>query len=119
MYKGLLIKESFQDRGVLDRLTIVKEDKWDVDNAVKDQSSVWNVAWFEIVDEEIDEMVDVLSSALEKGKWFLEISSEDIMIVVFPGKVFKYQKGDLEAREQAKEYGRSIGIPEDQLDWKE
>jgi len=119
MFSGLLIKESLRDRSVLDRLRIVKEESWDIDDAAEGQSPVWNVAWFEIEEDFIDEMTEALSEALEPGKWFLEISNDDTMIVVFPGKVFSYKKGDEAGREAVEEFGRSIGIPEHQLDWKE
>lgn len=119
MFSGLLIKESLRDRSVLDRLRIVKEESWDIDDAAEGQSPVWNVAWFEIEEDAIDETVEALSAALELGKWFLEITNDDTMIVVFPGKVFSYKKGDENGRAEAKVFGRSIGIPEHQLDWEE
>ena len=31
--------------------------------------------------------------------------------------VFRYPRGDRAARAQAEEYGRSVGVPEAQLDW--
>jgi hypothetical protein len=37
--------------------------------------------------------------------------------VVFPGKVFRYPRGDQAGREEAKAHGRSVGVPEPQLDW--
>jgi hypothetical protein len=37
--------------------------------------------------------------------------------VVFPGRVFRYRRGDEAARAQAQEHGRQLGIPEHQLDW--
>jgi hypothetical protein len=36
---------------------------------------------------------------------------------VFPGRVFRYPRGDAAAREEAKAFGRELGIPEPQLDW--
>lgn len=119
MFKGLLIKESLRDRAVLDRLTITKEESWDIENPAEGQSPVWHVAWFEILDDQIDAMTKNLSASLADGKWFLEISNDEQMIVVFPGKIFSYQKGDAAARQEAVGYGRTLGIPVQQLDWKE
>ncbi len=118
MFKGLLIKESLKDTSVLNKLVITKEESWDVDNAMSGQPSVWNVAWFEIKNENIEEMGQILSRALENGKWYLDLTSESDKLVVFPGKVFRYKKGDLKSQSDAKAFGRSIGIPENQLDWK-
>ena len=119
MYHGLLIKESLRDQDILNSLKITKEESWDIDDASPGQPKVWNVAWFEIVDEVIDEMVEKLCQSLDVGKWFLEISNEQTMYIIFKEKVFKYQKGYLAGRKQAEDYARSIGIPEQQLAWKE
>jgi hypothetical protein len=37
--------------------------------------------------------------------------------VVFPGKIFRYRRGDQAGREEAQARGRSVGVPEQQLDW--
>jgi hypothetical protein len=37
--------------------------------------------------------------------------------VVFPGRVFRYRRGDVAARQAAQEHGRRCGVPESQLDW--
>jgi hypothetical protein len=39
--------------------------------------------------------------------------------VVYAGRVFRYASGDKAARAGAEEYGRSVGVPEPQLDWDE
>jgi hypothetical protein len=42
-----------------------------------------------------------------------------MVYVIFPDKVFKYRKGDKVQRSAAREYGRSLHIPDSQLDWEE
>ena len=37
--------------------------------------------------------------------------------MVFPGRVFRYRRGDVAARQAAQEHGRRCGVPESQLDW--
>lgn len=119
MFHGLLIKESLRDTSILDRLTITKEERWDVENATEGQPAVWNVAWFDVEDDRIDATAQSLSEALENGKWYLDLSSEAEKVVIFPGKVFRYAKGNAAGREDAKAFARSIDIPESQLDWQE
>lgn len=119
MFHGLLIKESLKDQGILSSLAVTKEDRWDVDNATEGQPSVWNVAWFDVPDENIDTVAQALSAALHSGQWYLDLSSDAEKVVVFPGKVFRYTKGDMRGRTAAQQFGYEIGIPEDQLDWKE
>lgn len=36
---------------------------------------------------------------------------------LFPGKVFRYPRGDQAGRAEAQAHGRSVGVPEPQLDW--
>ena len=44
-------------------------------------------------------------------------NSDTEATVVFPGKIFRYPRGDQAGREQALAHGRSVGVPEPQLDW--
>lgn len=39
------------------------------------------------------------------------------VIAVFPGKVYKFQHSNKSTWKDAVEYGKSIGIPEEQLDF--
>jgi hypothetical protein len=34
-----------------------------------------------------------------------------------PGKVFRYPRGDQAGRAEAEAHGRSVNVPEPQLDW--
>jgi hypothetical protein len=36
---------------------------------------------------------------------------------VFAGKIFRYRRGDQTGRAAAVEYGRTVGVPDHQLDW--
>jgi hypothetical protein len=47
------------------------------------------------------------------------ISYPSERFVVFPGRFFRYPRGDKAGRAQAQSYGRSFGVPEAQLDWPE
>ena len=64
------------------------------------------------------EIEEELSRAL-KPKWYVDCSTGTQMYVIFPGKVFKYARGDQEQRALAQDFGRKLGIPESQLDWGE
>lgn len=119
MFHGLLIKESLRDGAVLERLIVTKEETWDIDNAADGQPAVWHVAWFDVSSDNVGDVATALSNTLDDGKWFLELSDDTTMLVVFQGKVFRYTKGDAAARREAQAYGRRLGIAENQLDWKE
>jgi hypothetical protein len=39
--------------------------------------------------------------------------------VVFSGRIFRYRRGDRSERAKVEAYARSIGVPDEQLDWAE
>jgi hypothetical protein len=55
-------------------------------------------------------------SLLSPG-WYVNWTDGDESTIVFPGTVFRYRRGDLQARAAAQEHGRQCGVPEAQLDW--
>jgi hypothetical protein len=117
--KGLLLKESLADIGVLVHLHIVKIEVWQVSTAAENQPASWTALSFEVEDAYADATANVLCRALKPHGWYINASSEMDVYVIFPNKVFKYTKGDITQREAAKRFGRSIDIPERQLDWDE
>jgi hypothetical protein len=40
-------------------------------------------------------------------------------VVVFAGKIFRFPRGDEAGRAEAAAYGRSVGVPDHQLDWRD
>jgi hypothetical protein len=118
MLKGLLLKESLNDTQVLEILTLTKTETWNVENPADYQPAVWTAVSFEADERQADVIAEQLSRAL-KPAWFINASSVAYVYVIFPGKVFKYHKGDRAARATAYQHGLSIGIPARQLDWSE
>ena len=45
------------------------------------------------------------------------INGGAVTFVVFPGRIFRYPRGDRAGRAEAEAYGRQLAIPETQLDW--
>ncbi len=119
MLIGILLKESLRDLQVLQLVHVTKTEVWQVNNAAPYQPSVWTALTFEAPDDQADEIAEQFSRALNPRGWFIDASTAVDMYVVFPGKVFRYRKGDAAQREAAREYGRSLGVPESQLDWRE
>jgi hypothetical protein len=54
---------------------------------------------------------------LDGPGWYADFHDEHESFVIFPGRVFRYWRGDAAARAEAQEYGRGLKIPEPQLDW--
>jgi len=82
------------------------------------QPGVWTFIEFEAPSSASDTLSQELASALlPTGGWYADFSVDDDHVVIFAGKVFRYRKGDPDARAAAQAHGRSVGVPEHQLDW--
>ena len=118
MLKGLVLKESLSDTSVLNLLRITKTETWHVTNAASYQPTTWTAMSFEVKESQANTIAEKLSRAL-KPQWYINASTTSQVYVVFPCKVFMYPKGDCQQRAAAQQYGRSLGIPDSQLDWSE
>ena len=118
MLNGLLLKESLSDVSVLDLLRITKTESWQVTNAAVYQPTTWTAMSFEAEESQANTIAEKLSRAL-KPQWYINASTTGQVYVVFPCKVFIYPKGDSQQRAATQQYGRSLGIPDSQLDWSE
>ncbi len=119
MLVGLILKESLEDLDVLDLMHITKTETWQVPNAAAYQPPVWTALSFEAEASRADDLAEKMAAALKPRAWYINASTDTHVFVIFPGRVFKYLKGDREQREAVKRFGRSLAIPESQLDWSE
>jgi hypothetical protein len=119
MLTGLLLKESLQDESVLELVRITNTETWNVTNAAPNQPKVWTAVSFEAEGLHADEIAAAFSHAMKSEGWYLNFSFDNRVYVVFPRKVFKYMRGNQRARQQAIRFGRTLNIPESQLDWGE
>jgi hypothetical protein len=49
--------------------------------------------------------------------WYADFRSPAETFVVYPGRIFRYPRGDHAGRAAAEAHGRQLAIPESQLDW--
>ena len=63
------------------------------------------------------ENIEKLPSYIKEGPWYAHFWNETEMIVIFKSKVFIFLHGDKDTLFVVKEYGKSIGIREEQLDF--
>ena len=91
-----------------------------VEAGLGEQPREWTLLWFEAPDDDGDRLAEALSASLEAdGGWYADFHSDSDVTVVFAGRVFRYRRGDAPARAEVAEYARSVGVPEQQLDWAE
>ena len=105
MYKGTIIENSLVDKGILDKVQIQKTR----------QAGDWVLHDVLVEESQISE----LSKALASGPWYIHLwqSGQDDVKVIFKGKVFDIKFSDKSTWAGAVAYGKSIGIPDEQLDF--
>lgn len=105
MWTGTIIENSLEDKSILNEVEIVKS---------------WESTHWKLYDIHIEE-----SKALEFGKyladgpWYVHFwePGKDEVLVVFKNKHFKILHSDQNTWADAIQYGESVGIPKEQLDF--
>ncbi|HET7724956.1 MAG TPA: hypothetical protein VFK68_09980 [Propionibacteriaceae bacterium] len=122
MFAGRLILESLR-LGTDLRTPGLRMDRVlrvSVDGATSAQPDEWSIVDFRGPDESADGFAEQLAEALEPTQhWYADFRIGADHVVIFPGKVIRYRTGDADAHAEAVEYGLTLGIPADQLDWGE
>jgi hypothetical protein len=122
MALGYVLVESMRPGTRLEGLplTLKKIERYPVRYATPDQPSVWTTVEFEFPEEEAGRLAEALAGVLdEHGGWYSHFNVNRETFVIYASRVFRYASGDKAARAEAEEYGRSVGVPEPQLDWDE
>jgi hypothetical protein len=119
-YSGALIAESLRPDAVLEGipLAVTKIYRAALGSAEAGQPELWTVIEFEVTADRAVGLAEALSRLLvSDGGWYCDFRAADEVFVVFAGQIFRYRRGDRAARAEAEAYGRSMGIPDVQLDW--
>lgn len=119
MYTGLIIKESLTNLRILEDkdIKVSRIERWEpAERAAKFQPAIWNAIYIEGPQENIDQVAKKISKNI-LNRWYANLSDDLTEFVIFHNRIFKHKKGDREDAREAIDYGKSIGIPEQQLDW--
>jgi hypothetical protein len=119
VYDGAIILESLRVGVSLEDipLAVRRLTRNAVTGTTAEQPSVWTILEFGVDDIHIVALAEALQGLLDKPGWYADFHNEREIFVVFPGRVFRYPRGDGASRSEAQAYGRQLGIPEPQLDW--
>ena len=79
----------------------------------------WTLIEFEVDDSDALPLANALADVLDDIGWYVDFRSDQETFVVFARQVFRYARGDETGRAEAEAHGRSLGVPEAQLDWPE
>ncbi len=119
---GALIAESLKVGAVLEAVPLMVQRIYraDAGDVSVGQPLTWTFVEFEARFEAAEALAGALSEALDPSLgWYCDFRSRDETFVVFAGRIFRYPRGDRTGRAEAEEHGRSVGVPEAQLDWPE
>jgi hypothetical protein len=72
---------------------------------------------FEAGEAEAEKLAQAFADALDQPGRYVDFESPTESFVIFPGRIFRYPRGDKAGRAEAQAYGRRLAIPEPQLDW--
>ena len=120
MIEGTLITESLRTGTSLEnlKLTVRKISRYRARGTTPDQPDIWTTLDFEADEAEAGELAQAFADVLDdQPGWYANFESPAESFVVFPGRIFRYPRGDEAGRAEAQAYGRQLAIPEPQLDW--
>lgn len=119
-FKGVIIEESLENKGVLQDVTILETEvkpvtEWHKTPWLKQ----WTLQTVEFPEDKAESIAQRISQSLDKlhpNSWYADFKTKEKHIIVFPNKVFMIDRTQ-EEYEKVISYGRFIGIPEIQLDF--
>jgi hypothetical protein len=121
MIKGTLIAESLRVGTNLEnlKLTVRKISRHRQDDTTPGEPEVWTLFEFEADEADAGNLAQTFAGALDDQPmaWYADFHSPAETFVVFPGRIFRYPRGDDAGRAAAEAHGRQHAIPESQLDW--
>lgn len=105
MLQGTIVENSLSDPSVLKDLTVLKS--W--------PDGDWKLHQVRLNREQAIKLADHLCD----GPWYMHFwePGKDEVLVVFKSKTFDIKHSDKSTWSEAMAYGKSIGIPEEQLDF--
>ena len=121
MIEGTLIAESLRVGTNLENLTLTvrKIRRSQQTDIAPGEPEIWTLLDFEADEAGADELAQSFAATLDDQPmaWYADFRTPAETFVVFPGRIFRYPRGDQAGRAEAEAYGRQLAIPETQLDW--
>jgi hypothetical protein len=119
MIEGTLIAESLRVGTTLEDLNLAvrRISRYQAQGTTDNQPGIWTVLDFDADEGGAAELAQAFADVLAGPGWYVNFQSPATSFVVFPGKIFRYPRGDAAGRAEAQAYGRQLAIPEPQLDW--
>jgi hypothetical protein len=119
-YRGIIIEESLEDLSILGEVEILETK---VVAVTSEHKTPWVLQWtmhtVEFSEEKADWIADEISKSIDARHphWYADFKNDTHHYIVYLLKVFKVDITDPAQYEEAKKYGRKLGIPAEQLDF--
>jgi len=107
-YKGIIVEESLENNRIINDIKVVKVEI----SLEEDPSERWHIYTVEVSKEQIEKL-----SKNIKQKWYMHFWKNKNIIAIFKNKIFEFNFDDKSSWNPAVEYGLSVGIPKEQLDF--
>lgn len=107
-FKGCIVEESLEDNRILNNIKIIKVRITREEEA----SERWHIYNSILTEEDIEKVHKSL-----KDGWYMHFWKGNKIIVLFKRRKFIINLKDKESRKEAVNYGQSLGIPKEQLDF--
>ncbi len=103
-YKGIIVEESLENQDVLKGVEVIQSSI--------SEDGAWHMHTVLVSPEVIQQLVESI-----KDGWYAHFWNSRDVIAVFRGRTFCFNFDDKSTWKEVVEYGRSLGIPEVQLDF--
>jgi len=107
-YKGVIVEESLEDSRILNDFKIIDFRISKEENP----ADRWHLYTVQVSQEEI-----IRLSKNIKQKWYMHFWKGRNVIAIFKNKKFEFNFDDKSSWKPVVEYGLSLGIPKEQLDF--
>ncbi len=105
LYNGSVLAGSLHDESILNF----------VDSLRREATPAGDLITFVVKDELAPSVADELSRLLKSGQSYASVKNETDIYAVFPNKVFHFMPKELEKRQKALDYAKTLQISESQL----
>ena len=118
-YKGVKIEESLENKDIL---KVVKILETKVEEVTEEHKTPWIKQWtlhtVEIPEDEVKDVAEKISKALDsKHNWYADFKNDEYHYIIFRDEIFKVDRSKPEQYNGVTKYGKTLGIPNYQLDF--
>ena len=113
-WKAGIISESLEEPSILNEYDVYQARISKREELIDEHGSKgrWHLYWVDATDKQ----TEALSREIKKG-WYAHFWNGQTLLAVFQRKGFEFHAEDKSTWKEAIEYGKSVGIPEEQLDF--